>query len=173
MVETFWNDSNEDIAVNSSGEPCDCSHDPCGSVCVGDINFIYVCRTSFTFNGVATTNTLSLIYDQDFGGEIFGGIYTRDTWSGSANCSGHNYTVRVYCRNDAWFFDLITGGVNYANPAIPDTHGGATLISSSPVHVFGEITTGYYAEQFPFCGKTSSAPSGDFLNDFHFNMTES
>jgi hypothetical protein len=82
--------------------------------------------------------------------------------------------MRVYCKDEAWFFDLLDSLDNdYANPALPGDAGGATLLGSSPVHVFGEITSGYYADVFPFCGKSGGFPSGDFLNDFHFNMTES
>jgi hypothetical protein len=142
MTDNFWINDSEELIVSGSDEPVDCAQDPCRtSVCVGNINFGYVCRTSFNFNGVVTTPAaFNLLWDQGIN-EVINGIATRDTWSGGSSCSGHNFRMRVYCKDEAWFFDLLDSLDNdYANPALPGDAGGATLLGSSPVHVFGEIT---------------------------------
>jgi len=187
MTDEFWMNDAEELLVgglhDGSEEPQNCPHCPCSTVCVGDIGRAYTGRTSFNWNGVVTTQEFTMLQDNDVctPKESYNGVFTNDTWSQSGSCLGHHFELRVYCRDDNWFFDLITptcnfgdpsGGVNYATP-ISNTRGGATLVSASPLHVHGEITTGFYAEDFPFCGKTSSAPIGDFLIDFHFDMTES
>lgn len=161
MAVEFWVDASGNILTDGSEQPLNCGFDPCCAVCVADLNFNYYCRVSFTWDGIEHTQEFSLFQDNVGPG-----------WSNTALCDGVSYELDVYCEDEAWKFNLIKDGVNYGNP-LTNEPGGATLISGvgNTIDVYGEITAGYYADDFPFCGKSGSFPSGDFLNDFHFHMT--
>lgn len=174
MSEQFWVDSNGDILTDGSDRPLNCGHDPCCAVCVGNTHITYNAHTSFQWLGDPGPYTDS--FNLSFGGATGG---PEDKWSGTSTCNGNRYRLNVYCVDEQWLFDLFLEpgdepeDVNYATP-ISNTPGGATLVSSGPdplVDVFGQITTGFYADDFPFCGKTGTFPLGDFLTDFHFHMT--
>lgn len=99
----------------------------------------------------------------------------QDKWIQTDSCGGEPFDLKFWCVGDQWLFDLISSrnGQNYANPSAPGTAGGATLLSCNPFHLYGEITSpGIYADDFPFCAKSGSFPSGPTLNFFNFTATE-
>lgn len=88
-------------------------------------------------------------------------------WTGTCDCNGGDFILKFWCVSDNWYFDLISGGTNYAVP-IANTTGGCTLVSCVPFQLFGQISSGFYGDDFPLCDKASP----QFLYDFTFYATE-
>lgn len=95
-------------------------------------------------------------------------------WTGTGDCNGQVFELKFWCNpgTNSWLFDLLSGGSNYANPAVPGTPGGATLLGCNSFFLYAQITAGYYADDFPFCDKGGSFPSGQFLNSFQLFVFE-
>jgi hypothetical protein len=91
----------------------------------------------------------------------------NDWWQGTATCNGSAFTVRLYCSTDVWLFDLIVGGVSYGNPSI-NAAGGCGSVTCSPFEATGQISSGYPASMFPFCGQVDPAT----IDNFTITITE-
>lgn len=129
-------------------------------------------------NTVPTTLYATIDFDWVTGTDYLGVTATltynggTGKWEGTATCNGNSFDVKIWCVSDSWFFDLVIGGTSYGVPSPTNTEGGATLVACDPFELGGLIATNYYADDFPFCGKTGTFPTGDELDSMTLTVIE-